>query len=407
MYFVPFALTSATLDSDLRIRLLNHADSVYTMAHAMTLDASEAADLVEAVYRRAAEEQIPEGLDEKLWLLSLLRQERMYRAHTGLVESNRATAGDLRRKLALKAVQREISTAFVSLPVESRELLVLVHVERYGADELAFLKDIPVEEIPDVLRVAENDLRLAVERSLGANEAELLKLVPDEWVRTAINDMVANDLPVMPPTVRTDLGPAPPQPPASADRTSRPRPEPGRRFKRSATALMIIFLAGLFAYGAARILDEPLVTDALELAVRTSSRVNLDITSSDAEDVERFLMERLNWRLAVPAIEGATLLGSQIREITSGVYVPALYYEDTQTEGQITIVAYNYALLDRNDEFVQFEPATLSQIEDPGHYELHDLGRQQLLVWRHRNNIFVAVTRGTAEALQDRVYPES
>lgn len=170
---------------------------------------------------------------------------------------------------------------------------------------------------------------------------------------------------------------------------------------------MIIFLAGLFAYGAARILDEPLVTDALELAVRTSSRVNLDITSSDAEDVERFLMERLNWRLAVPAIEGATLLGSQIREITSGVYVPALYYEDTQTEGQITIVAYNYALLDRNDEFVQFEPATLSQIEDPGHYELHDLGRQQLLVWRHRNNIFVAVTRGTAEALQDRVYPES
>lgn len=406
---IPLLFAAAAPESDHREKLLSHADSIYAMAHVLTLDATAAAELVEAVYRRASEETPPEGMDEKLWLLALLRQERTPSHGEGReARPLRAAAGDFRRKLALRAVQREMPAAFVSLPAHSRELLVLVHIERHGAHELTYITGESLDVLAERLRRAEDDLRMLVERALTPNEVELLELIPDDWLRAALNDMIANDLPVMPPTVRTDLEPTPPGPaPVRAPTRPASRTSLGQRLRRSATALFIIFCAGLFSYGAARILDRPLVTDALELSVNAASGMNLDVSSSDADEVERFLLERLDWRLVVPEIEDATLLGVQIREISSGIRVPALYYEDSQSDGPITLVAFNYALLDRSSDHVEFEAATLSQIEEAGHYELHDLGRQHLLVWRHRNNIFVAVTRGTAEALQDRVYPAS
>ncbi len=388
---------------------MGHADSIYAMAHAITLDATEAVLLVEAVYERAARESMPPGADEKLWLLRLLREERAQPQDDSTeAEAPAQTAGDFRIKLSRRAVQREMPAAFASLTPQARELLMLIHVERHAVEDIAALVELPIDSLEEHLAGAEMSLRASVLSGLAPSERNLLSRAPSDWIRAAINDMVANDLPAMPPTVRTDLGPASEtQPEAARNEPPSPRrtSKPGERLRRAATALFIIFLVGLFAYGAARILDQPPETDALVLSVEASSGMDLDIATDDAAEVERYLLDNIGWRLVVPAIEGATLMGAQIREVSEDIRVPALYYDDSRARGPITLVAYTYALLDRSGERLHFEPATLSQIQNQGHYELHDVGRRQLLIWRHRNNIFVAVTRGTAEALQDRIYP--
>lgn len=405
---LPVLLAASASDAESRMRMMGHADSLYSMAHVLTLDAAEAAALVEAVYRRAGDEDPPPAGKEKEWLLRLMREEAG--STEGRVRPRPAATGDFRRKLALRAVQRVMPAAFASLDVADREILMLVHVERFDSEHVAAITGDAPDDVAPRLENAENAFRNGIYRSLFSSEVALLQQLPEGWLREAINDMVANDLPAMPPTVRTELIPERVETrvePRREQPSKRPRPRGAPRLQRMGVALLIIFFTGLFAYGAARILERPPETNALLLSADAASSMHLDLVSDDARELETFVQEQLNWRLTVPVIEGTALMGVQIREIGEGIRVPAIFYEDEQGEGPITVVAYTYALLDRAGDRLQFEPATLSQIQDPGHYDLHDLGRQQLLVWRHRNNIFVAVTRGQAETLQDRVYPAS
>jgi hypothetical protein len=59
--------------------------------------------------------------------------------------------------------------------------------------------------------------------------------------------------------------------------------------------------------------------------------------------------------------------------------------------------------LDLYSDRLSLEADIQNQIVAEQHYDLHDLGEKQVLVWRHRDDIYLAVTRGEAETLQGRI----
>ncbi len=76
---------------------------------------------------------------------------------------------------------------------------------------------------------------------------------------------------------------------------------------------------------------------------------------------------------------------------------------DETDDGAITLYVFSYALLDQHKEHIQLEPEILRQIQDDEQFDLHDLGRRNALVWRNRDDIYVAVTPGAPEALRKRI----
>ena len=105
----------------------------------------------------------------------------------------------------------------------------------------------------------------------------------------------------------------------------------------------------------------------------------------------------------MPGIDGAVLSGVAIVEIAPAVEIPAFIFQDPASDGRITLYAYTYALLDRYETRLQLERDILQQIQNERHFDLHDLGENKVLVWRNRDEIYVAVTTGEAESLRDRI----
>jgi hypothetical protein len=392
--------------------LLAHADSLYAVAHALTMNAVEASALVQATYRRAASASPMPGIETRLWLLGLLREEAgLAPDSTPMLRSASAT-GDFRRNLAEKAARRVLPIAFAHLSATDRELLVLHLVERLDVASIAVVTSATPEVAEARIAVADASLRTAVLDELAPGEKGLLGDLPDGWLRDAMNDMAVRDLPVMPPTIRSSLEtPAPQQSvrrPSDGQRAAPPpRADLSRRLQRALAIASIVFFAGLIGYVASRVLETPEDSGVIALSVRASDRARVELATDRPEEVQAFLEERTGWRVPVPQIEGAHLIGARITEPAPGARVPTIVYADDDDGSRVVVLAYSYALIDHHAETLRFDRETLEQIQEEGRYDLHDLGSRQVLVWRQRNAIFVAVTEGQAEALHERVYRSS
>lgn len=392
--------------------LLAYSDTLYAVAHALTMNAVEAAALVQATYRRASTLSPPPAADARLWLLGLLREEVGLSTEAVPMLGSASATGDFRRNLAEKATRRVLPIAFAHLPATDRELLVLHMVERLDVPSIAVVTNSTPEIVEARIAVADASLRTAVLDELAPGERGLIGDLPEGWLGAAMNDMAVRDLPVMPPTLRSSLE-APARHPvarqASSDRTQREsrRADLSRRLQRSLAIASIVFFTGLIGYVASRVLEAPEETGIVALSVRASDRVRVELVTDRPEEVEAFLEDRVGWRVPIPQIEGAHLIGARITEPAPGARVPTIVYADDDDGQRVVILAYSYALVDQHAQALRFDRETLEQIQDEGRFDLHDLGSKQVLVWRQRNAIFVGVTEGQAEALQDRVYRSS
>ena len=150
-------------------------------------------------------------------------------------------------------------------------------------------------------------------------------------------------------------------------------------------------------------LERPPETNLVVLSAEQADAIRPVITTTRPAEAEQFVADQLQWRLTLPSIDQATLKGVGLIELTENMQVPVFLYRDDLTGDPLTIYAYTYALLNRHEDRLQLAPDVLRQIQDDRHFDLHDLGEQRVLVWRHRDDIFVAVTLGEAEALQERI----
>ena len=405
-------------DPDRFSALLDHLDRLYAFAQVLTSDAEQAERLVEATYRRAAEHTPSEAASEgaaKARLFQIMLEEART-STSGAVPPKGLTA--YRESLATAFLNRALPAAFVALPLQERIVLVLCEGEGLSCAQAGEVLDVDPAEACHRLETARAVLMNLLRASTRPVERSLLETsLPEHALKNALQRVVQDGFAPLPPTLRPALVAqepalsvqAPARPPDRNRRPPQPAAEraPGalrKRLQRGGVALAIILVSGLLGY----LFSSPppergANASVVTLAVERARGADLVLRTDAADRAERFVHNHFGQRLTVPAIAEATLSGVGVEKIADEASVPVFVFYDEITGQSITLYAYSYAFLQQHQDQVELEGDILRQIEDDAHVDIHDLGENKVLVWRHRDDIYVAVTQGNAESLRQRI----
>ena len=148
-------------------------------ARALVSDRASADDLVQDTLERAWTKfhLYRRGTDLRAWLFTV-----MHNVHVNQIRSSRAAAPleDDMPELALRAPQgdalmvRDVERAIARLPVEQREVLLLVTLEDFSYEQTALALGIPIGTVMSRLARAREKLRVML---LGATPGAKLQLV--------------------------------------------------------------------------------------------------------------------------------------------------------------------------------------------------------------------------------------
>ncbi len=413
----PLFLMNATEPSPYRAALLDHLESLFRFAQALTPDADTADALVKATYDRALslprDERLP--ADDRTALFRLMRQVRDEEALLSSPDDNASppleALHDLRRRLTDQFLEQSVPTALATLPGPLRQLLFLCEMEGFSCEEAAAVLGRDSQTTCAALEQARATLEEHLRAQAAPAERTLLatSLGPG-WLAEALRRTAGNTFEPLPPALRPALTEtvAAPEPPSTLPALrKRPPPRAARplagRLQQAGVSLLIILTAGLSGYFLSMLLERTPDVNLINLTARQAEDVAVLHATARPEEAERFVLDQLGWRLIVPAIDAARLEGVGLSEVAPGVQVPVILFRDDVTEQAIALYAYTYTLLDRFADRVRLEAEVLRQIEEEQHYDLYDLGEQKVLIWRNRNEIYLAVTEGDAEELRQRI----
>lgn len=391
------------------------------MAQALTLDTHAASDLVERAYRDAYAEDVESWPDDEVRERLIRRVLAAHRSAGGTSmpgEPDNAVSADsaerrgsrYRAQVARDTIDRLLPTALALLPERLRTTLVLMETENLSASDAARILESEASVLHEDRETAYRLLREGLMRGAGEVERELLRREwREEWLHQALVRHVRTRFAPPPPTLvlpRPDLE-------MTADALAvrydhhepADRPRANRwRIRKVATALAMVVGAGLIGYAATALFETEPDQNIVTLSASRIGAVNVAMQSDSASDIESFLREEYDRVVKLPNIEQASLLGAGTAEVTRDVFVPVVLYKDNDGE-QIPLFVYSYALLDSHSDALRLERDVMQQIEDERHFDLHDLGDARVLIWRSRDEIFLAATRGDASELQDRIQP--
>ena len=169
-----------------------------------------------------------------------------------------------------------------------------------------------------------------------------------------------------------------------------------RRFPlsaRIATGLLVILLASAIGTWITAPPSEnggmrPELFDRMSIAEAKGAP---DFNGNNPEQVERFIQDRLGWKLSVPRMDGGTLNGVSLVTIGSHLELPQIRYETADgTEILLTVLDYRH-LEDARTEFL-VDRGILEQIAETGQVDVRNAPDFFRVTWRFRDDIYVAVT---------------
>ncbi len=406
--------------------LLQHLESVYLLAQTVSPDATVAAEIVEATYMQAFVTRPLSHIDhdDKRWLFRMLMH-----IHHEQVAFDRLVAEEqtspppealhaLRISLAQHVADQALPAVLATLPHEQRLMLLLCDAEGLACTDAGFVLELDAETACQRLEQARTALHEALHADVSERQRQLLdQNLPDNWLRPTLRRSVEATFGPLPPTLRPAILKATPlivptakalPTPDSSTSSSPGRSSalPGRGGPYRLLVVMLLILAvGALGYFASRSLEREPETNLITLALQQADAVRPTIRTDSPQQAEDFVRRELGWRLTLPTIDQAALTGVGLREVAPGVTVPVFLYDDTLDTDASTLSLYvfSYALLDQHKEHIQLEPEILRQIQNHQQFDLHDLGHRNALVWRNRDDIYVAITPSDPEALRKRI----
>jgi DNA-directed RNA polymerase specialized sigma24 family protein len=449
---------SETSAEDVRRRLLAPIGGLYALAQSVTGTERAARRLVERTYERAAgivarrPDALP-GPDRvvRTWAFELLVETARQapgegdrfapRDATSHADADNADAGDpdsgngatgsakehaagrgsdrhFRQRAQERFLRRALPSAFAALTPAQRLLLTLRDVEGLDLAGAAEVTDRPEREARQQHARARADLREALRQTALPTERPLVEddALSEERLTGALGRMAKHDLTAPPPALRPVARHAlrhPPQAPPSS--SSSPEAAPDRdpdddaererspsRLLRALTAGALIVLAGGLGYLAIVFLGESGATDLATLSAQNASEMNVRLRTQRAGRAEQFVRDELGRRLRVPRIEGAQLRGVGVTEVASGERVPVFRFRDAASGRPVVAYAYEYALLNRAEGGLRLSGDLRRTLRKEGRVATQDVDGRRVLLWRHRDDIFAAVT-DQADSLQQRI----
>ncbi len=172
-------------------------------------------------------------------------------------------------------------------------------------------------------------------------------------------------------------------------------------------ALLIVLASGLIASGISNLTKRSQEADLVSLSVRQAEHIEAGFETDEPDEAENYVRESLRRRIDIPAIEDAELTGVSIHDAGDGAEIPVFLYRNTSETGSILLYAYSYAFLDTHGHRFQLTSDVLERIETESLFDLRDSGEANVLIWRERDDIFIAVTESNIEALENRIRASS
>lgn len=166
----------------------------------------------------------------------------------------------------------------------------------------------------------------------------------------------------------------------------------------------VILAAGAIGYMLTRLgTPTPPSNDIIELSWSASDDVDITFRTGNAEQAERFIIDRMGWRLTTPEISQASLLGISLTEILDSVELPVLVFNDDERDTIIPVFAFTYSFLEDHRNQFGLARSTLRQIQESAGFDVHELDGRTAVVWRDRDDIFVAFVEGSGVDFQSRI----
>ncbi len=141
--------------------------------------------------------------------------------------------------------------------------------------------------------------------------------------------------------------------------------------------------------------------DALEAAATQLPLERHQITSSDPLEIEAWMNQRIPWRFTVPTVESLPLAGAGLTRLVSGVRIPILFYGSRETD--LSIGVMNYAILQASSDRLMLDRPTIDRLASGETPVLRTIDGHSVLAMRHRDDIYLAVSREIDVALPSRI----
>ncbi len=426
-------------NASVRQALLVHLERLYALARLLTTDADAAANLITATAERSWSEPLQDVSDRETriwalkavlhthqqrtgWTLNVASIRAREKAYDGVatVEKERPLHSH-QEELARMIIADRLPTVFASIPHDERVLLHLTDVEALEPDVIAQMLGKSDAVVENAVSIARSNLLNRLRADLRPSEQRLLhKHAPQGALREGLQQHVQSLFAPLPAGLRNSVVSATRSPQRVRDhepaaQTSRDEHRqsdevsPGRSrtiltwASRAIISIIILAFIGAAGFLAASWFDRSPETNLILLTAEHAAELEeVQIETDRLDEAERIVREELNLRVILPSIDQATLSGASITPLNADVTLPAFSYESEDGE-TITLYALSYRLLDQYAGRINLSRDVLRQIEDDTHFDLHDLGDQNVLVWRHRDVIYIAVTDGDATALRDRI----
>lgn len=388
--------------------LLDHLDALYGFAQLVSQDGEAAARLVRDTYTRAFATPIPETVDPddpgemRAWLYRLLLAERRASRDSQVALSLAGDDEEMQaRRFALSEslVERLLPAALLALPSTMRLMLVLCDVEGLACEDAAEVVGMNDDEACEALVAAQETLVANIRGAAAAHEVPILDrmLEVPGGMRRALADALERELDPLPPTLRPTI-------PLPERRTQVEITEGRTRRRLWPLALLVALAASAAVFWFQRRPPEATADDLIEVTADDAATATPTTPLADLDAAALFVLDEAGWRVTLPVIRGYRIDGAAMREVGPNVSVPAVHYAPADTSaGAITLYAYTYRLLDLAREHLTLDGAVLSGLEDERHTEQIDLARASVVVWRSRDDIFIAVAPPGTTDLSERI----
>jgi hypothetical protein len=267
-------------------------------------------------------------------------------------------------------------------------------------------------DLPDKWAFADshlNQIRLAIIEDLTTTELRVYgSTITIESVRTAVRDYLQAAQDRLVGDGNFHSGEA--RLPSIKVQNSSTRSEgksPQRRafsFKRSIVYGLLIFVA---AYSARWVYitgqPEPPERDIIRLSMLSANIGEIEFPTTSAEQAERYILDLGDTIVRAPEIEDASLLGVNLVELHDDLTAPSFVYEDNQSGLSFPVFAYSYKYIRANRARIDISPQILNRIEDASRFGVRMTDQYAALVWRHKDDILIAIIETNPDDLIDRI----
>jgi hypothetical protein len=241
---------------------------------------------------------------------------------------------------------------------------------------------------------------LTVKRALESDHlSEIADRVSPEALESSMQRYIDTQLRPVPDALRHALRKknAPASEPQTSEKTRIPFSA------RIAASLLIILLsAAVGSWITSAPTSSPTTRSELfdDLARRTVGDV--DFRTSDPEQVERFIADRLDWQLRVPQLENGALQGLSTMDLGSGLRIPVIHYDDLLSGGDLLVSVLDYRFLDRARDVYLIDERILNQIAEERAVDIRNAPDFFRVTWRYRDDIYMAMTGAADAGLRNR-----